>query len=277
MTLLQIIGPQDVANMGNAWAALRDPNTAAQTIYSAMATSTINKILLVFANVIATTIVMKKILDLMSNFVQESDGEIYGKLKFIWKTYKVYFLVLLIGALFPVLLDMLEKILATAASKVYMAVNGSSPWDQLNAEQAKFTVDHSASPTTMGIHTDPGYWADYLNIFWWKPCLVFLNQFAYFMYSMVREFYLILLEIMAPIAFACLLDKEYHSYFFTWLKYLVICFLMLPAFSIANYMATEGTHAVFGIGAYSLLPIICEFLLKVRLLSAAKKYVTNLI
>jgi hypothetical protein len=274
MTLLQIL-PPNIFAVAKGISAMRNPEITAHSIYNSIAKSNVNTVLLVFANVIATIIVVKKILHLMTEFVEKADGDMLSKIKFIWKSYKVYFLILIVGALFPVLLGFLENILTTAAGKVNIVIGGNSPLDQLSQEQLSWVSKHDSMYWTAKLDID--YITDYIMIYWIKPLLVAFDQFVYFMYAMIREFYLILLEIVAPIAFVCLLDKDYHTYFFTWLRHLIACFLMLPAFLIANYMSITATSIVFTDDGYTLLAIVCGLLLKWRLLSASKKYVTQLI
>jgi hypothetical protein len=146
---------------------------------------------------------------------------------------------------------------------------------QLKKEIADFTAKHQNDSWYDDLSMDYiGNWF-MLNIF--KPILVFFNQYTYFMYCMVRYFYLILLEIVSPIAIVCLLDEKYHNYFQTWFRYMVICFLMLPAFAIANKFCDLAVTTVFGAGQFDLLPLLAGFLLKLMLLRTSKKYIMQLI
>ena len=111
-----------------------------------------------------------------------------------------------------------------------------------------------------------------------------LYKYLLYMFSSCHYVYLILLELVAPIAVVCALDKSTFSYFQSWVRNMIICYLMIPALIIANLFAdsvlTVLNDSVFNIpiGSIGLIIfLLLGVLLKFKVFSFAMSSVFRLI
>ena len=111
-----------------------------------------------------------------------------------------------------------------------------------------------------------------------------LYKYLLYMFSSCHYVYLILLELIAPVAVVCALDKSTFSYFQSWVRNMIICYLMIPALIIANLFAdsvlTVLNDSVFNIpiGSIGLIIfLLLGVLLKFKVFSFAMSSVFRLI
>lgn len=97
-------------------------------------------------------------------------------------------------------------------------------------------------------------------------------------YALTRYMYLLMLEIVAPIAVICLLSKETTQYFFTWLKNMLICFLMLPAFMLSiAFGSLVNSAGILGAEKFTLLSLLFQICIQIGLIMTAKALITKLL
>ena len=82
---------------------------------------------------------------------------------------------------------------------------------------------------------------DYSIVLAIQPGLVFYIESTYSSAIVFRFFFLFCVELVSGIAFACLLNEKTASFFYNWVKALLISFLLIPAFLFANVF----TNAIY--------------------------------
>ena len=91
-----------------------------------------------------------------------------------------------------------------------------------------------------------------------------------------RYLILLLLEIISPIAIACLYNKDTRSSFYTWVKQMLGCYMLYPGFILASVFSDLiVTNYVLQRSWSVLLMVIFSFLLKLTMLGTVKATVTN--
>lgn len=136
--------------------------------------------------------------------------------------------------LMPVLIPTLEAIFGTIQDS-YMGQMGNEP--QGFIENAKkelvnmFTEDEELNIFSI---KDWGYalWKsiEFLGITVIKPFLILIDQWSYGFALVARFIYLGMLKMVSGIAIACYLYEPTRQYFYTWVKNMMICYLMIPGF-----------------------------------------------
>ena len=111
-----------------------------------------------------------------------------------------------------------------------------------------------------------------------------LYKYLLYIYASCHYVYLILLELVAPIAVVCALDKSTFSYFQSWVRNMIVCYLMIPALIIANLFADKVMDVLDDsvlnapIGSIGLmLFLIVGVLLKLKVFSFSMSSVLKLI
>lgn len=68
---------------------------------------------------------------------------------------------------------------------------------------------------------------------------VFIFKYTYTFYILGRYMWMLLLELIAPIAIVLMINENTRSYFYTWLKNMLICYMLIPMFLLADKFANE--------------------------------------
>ena len=131
---------------------------------------------------------------------------------------------------------------------------------------------------------EPSLWSmsisaivDYFYAVYVLPFFAIVIHIMYVFYLCQRYLYLILLEIVAPIAIVMLLDDSTKSYFFQWLKHMIVCYLMIPAIYIALALSVMLNMSVLSDSDIGFFSMLFRFALQLSLLNAAKRYVMQLL
>lgn len=108
------------------------------------------------------------------------------------------------------------------------------------AKEALFLSKKESSLWSMSI----GDIIDYSAALTVQPFLVLIEQWIYGMALLYRFYFLGLVKMTAGFAIVSLLNENTKQYFFTWLKALLICYLLIPAFLFANAMM-ENVKSIY--------------------------------
>lgn len=109
--------------------------------------------------------------------------------------------------------------------------------------------------------------------------LLYATKYIFFFFAAARYLYLILLEIVTPIAIILFLDEKTRHYTHAYLKNLFVCYMMIPAFLIANALGSvisENVMQMCGQNKYTMLGLLFAFVFKLFLFAKSVKYCREL-
>ena len=227
------------------------------------------------AGFVITTFVFK-LAGIIKEMVHEGKG---FNAKQFYELGREYILCIALICIMPVLLDTLETVLAYAADRLMESLaaggvyNPDNIWkkpieqlfdDLMNSDIIDIAVNgldttfNSLLAGAVGSFGGVAY--DYLM-------LVFLCT---------RYLILILLEVISPLAIACLYNSDPRSSFYTWARQMVGCYMLYPGFIIASVFSDLIVVNYVQQRPWSVtLMVIFSFLLKLAMLATVKATVNK--
>lgn len=227
------------------------------------------------AGFVITTFVFK-LAGIIKEMVHEGKG---FNAKQFYELGREYILCIALICIMPVLLDTLETVLAYAADRLMESLaaggvyNPDNIWkkpieqafdDLMNSDIIDIAVNgldttfNSLLAGAVGSFGGVAY--DYLM-------LVFLCT---------RYLILILLEVISPLAIACLYNSDTRSSFYTWARQMVGCYMLYPGFVIASVFSDLIVVNYVQQRPWSItLMVIFSFLLKLAMLATMKATVNK--
>lgn len=227
------------------------------------------------AGFVITTFVFK-LAGIIKEMVHEGKG---FNAKQFYELGREYLLCIALICIMPVLLDTLETVLAYAADRLMESLaaggvyNPDNIWkkpieqafdDLMNSDIIDIAVNgldttfNSLLAGAVGSFGGVAY--DYLM-------LVFLCT---------RYLILILLEVISPLAIACLYNSDTRSSFYTWARQMVGCYMLYPGFVIASVFSDLIVVNYVQQRPWSItLMVIFSFLLKLAMLATVKATVNK--
>ena len=227
------------------------------------------------AGFVITTFVFK-LAGIIKEMVHEGKG---FNAKQFYELGREYILCIALICIMPVLLDTLETVLAYAADRLMESLaaggvyNPDNIWkkpieqafdDLMNSDIIDIAVNgldttfNSLLAGAVGSFGGVAY--DYLM-------LVFLCT---------RYLILILLEVISPLAIACLYNSDTRSSFYTWARQMVGCYMLYPGFVIASVFSDLIVVNYVQQRPWLItLMVIFSFLLKLAMLSTVKATVNK--
>ncbi|MFV9807131.1 hypothetical protein ACNYDJ_23620 [Phocaeicola vulgatus] len=227
------------------------------------------------AGFVITTFVFK-LAGIIKEMVHEGKG---FNAKQFYELGREYILCIALICIMPVLLDTLETVLAYAADRLMESLaaggvyNPDNIWkkpieqafdDLMNSDIIDIAVnglDTTFDSLLAGaVGSFGGVAYDYLM-------LVFLCT---------RYLILILLEVISPLAIACLYNSDTRSSFYTWARQMVGCYMLYPGFVIASVFSDLIVVNYVQQRPWSItLMVIFSFLLKLAMLATVKATVNK--
>lgn len=227
------------------------------------------------AGFVITTFVFK-LAGIIKEMVHEGKG---FNAKQFYELGREYILCIALICIMPVLLDTLETVLAYAADRLMESLaaggvyNPDNIWkkpieqafdDLMNSDIIDIAVNgldttfNSLLAGAVGSFGGVAY--DYLM-------LVFLCT---------RYLILILLEVISPLAIACLYNSDTRSSFYTWARQMVGCYMLYPGFVIASVFSDLIVVNYVQQRPWSItLMVIFSFLLELAMLATVKATVNK--
>lgn len=225
------------------------------------------------AGFVITTFVFK-LAGIIKEMVHEGKG---FNAKQFYELGREYILCIALICIMPVLLDTLETVLAYAADRLMESLaaggvyNPDNIWkkpieqafdDLMNNDIIDIAVNglDTAFDSLLAGGSFGGVAYDYLM-------LVFLCT---------RYLILILLEVISPLAIACLYNSDTRSSFYTWVRQMVGCYMLYPGFIIASVFSDLIVVNYVQQRPWSItLMVIFSFLLKLAMLATVKATVNK--
>lgn len=104
---------------------------------------------------------------------------------------------------------------------------------------------------------------------------VFIFKYTYTFFILGRYMWLLLLELIAPVAIVLVIHENTRSYFYTWLKNMLICYLLIPMFLLAdkfsNEVASFFMEGVAAAGQVTVFLVVCVGVwVKIKMFSIVK-------
>ena len=105
-------------------------------------------------------------------------------------------------------------------------------------------------------------------------------KFIYTFYIAGRFMWLLMLELVAPLAIVLMIHENTRSYFYNWLKNMIICYLLIPMFLLADKFSNELTTGFFAGTENSSLSLIflifTGVFVKIKMFATVKSRATQL-
>ena len=93
---------------------------------------------------------------------------------------------------------------------------------------------------------------------------VFIYKYTYTFFILGRYMWLLMLELIAPVAIMLVIHENTRSYFYTWLKNMLICYMLIPMFLLAEKFSNEvanffmeGIKGIEATGDIAVCMVIC--------------------
>lgn len=93
---------------------------------------------------------------------------------------------------------------------------------------------------------------------------VFIYKYTYTFFILGRYMWLLLLEMIAPIAIVLIINENTRTYFYTWVKNMLICYMLIPMFLLADKFSNEvanlfmeGIKGIEATGDLAVCMVIC--------------------
>lgn len=194
---------------------------------------------------------------------------------------KEYLLCIGVILLFPVLLNVTETAMAYGADKLVESLGGTYDVDNLWADPLQAQIDRVLEGELDGIFNGAGgllggMLGDGLLSVILGSFFAVAYEYIMLVFVCTRYLILVLLEIVSPVAIACLYNGNTRSSFFTWLKALFGCYMMYPAFIVASIFSDLVVKNYIMTTAWPMtLMVIFSFLLKTTLLASAKSTINR--
>ncbi|MCZ2573530.1 hypothetical protein O1420_19355 [Bacteroides fragilis] len=200
------------------------------------------------AGFVITTFVFK-LVGIIKEMINEGKG---FNAKHFYELGREYIFCIGLICIMPVLLGTLETVLAYGADEL---MNGDITDIAVNGLD---TLKWSLISGTIGSLFGVAY--DYIML----------------LFLCTRYLILLLLEIISPIAIACLYNKDTRSSFYTWVKQMLGCYMLYPGFILASVFSDLiVTNYVLQRSWSVLLMVIFSFLLKLTMLGTVKATVNK--
>ncbi len=245
----------------------------ATVIYNQLKTSGITSIALTFAISLSLCFIVIRLIQAYRKAYQSNTGRPDIK-DFMESVYPlILYAAVIIGM--PFIISAVENTFGEIEQNAFRAVGvaPSNITEALKKELLTFLTEHP----TVSIMDGLAVLLDFIGVMILKPTIASIDHYLYTMAVLGRFVYLLLLEIVAPIAIVCLLYEKTEAYFHTWVKHMMVCYLLVPGFMIANVVAEATRSTLFQSMSISTFSLLFILMLKLYLYKVVASKINNLI
>lgn len=215
----------------------------------------------------------------ISNFIKEykklEDGSEHVDMKMMTGFFREYVVAITVIALLPILLTAIESTLSVMQQNFIN--NAGIPADNWATAVKKLAEDKGVDPEGPSIIPNPMAWIDYWTARIINPIFYWCNKYIYSLFMVGRYFYLLMLEIVSPVAIVMLLSSDTKHFFFSWLKNMLFCYCMIPFFLLANNFADTVINSMFTGEITIWFALLTSFILKLSLFKVVNSKLHNLL
>ena len=227
------------------------------------------------AGFVITTFVFK-LAGIIKDMVHEGKG---FNAKQFYELGREYILCIALICIMPVLLDTLETVLAYAADRLMesLAAGGVYNPDNIWKKPIEQAFDDLMNNDIIDIAVN-GLDTTFNSLL--AGAVGSFGRVAYdylmLVFLCTRYLILILLEVISPLAIACLYNSDTRSSFYTWARQMVGCYMLYPGFVIASVFSDLIVVNYVQQRPWSItLMVIFSFLLKLAMLATVKATVNK--
>ena len=227
------------------------------------------------AGFVITTFVFK-LAGIIKEMVHEGKG---FNAKQFYELGREYILCIALICIMPVLLDTLETVLAYAADRLMesLAAGGVYNPDNIWKKPIEQAFDDLMNNDIIDIAVN-GLDTTFNSLL--AGAVGSFGRVAYdylmLVFLCTRYLILILLEVISPLAIACLYNSDTRSSFYTWARQMVGCYMLYPGFIIASVFSDLIVVNYVQQRPWSVtLMVIFSFLLKLAMLATVKATVNK--
>ncbi len=227
------------------------------------------------AGFVITTFVFK-LAGIIKDMVHEGKG---FNAKQFYELGREYILCIALICIMPVLLDTLEAVLAYAADRLMesLAAGGVYNPDNIWKKPIEQAFDDLMNNDIIDIAVN-GLDTTFNSLL--AGAVGSFGRVAYdylmLVFLCTRYLILILLEVISPLAIACLYNSDTRSSFYTWARQMVGCYMLYPGFIIASVFSDLIVVNYVQQRPWSItLMVIFSFLLKLAMLATVKATVNK--
>lgn len=247
--------------------------------YEAVKSNQISQGLIWLCTFIAILIVINKFITAYKEAFSDNDKPV--SIKHFFDLFYIYIYVLGIILLAPVAFNIIEKVLGELQNDLISFYEKDIDLS-IDEAIATFTTDYiddmQRRNDWIGKQIDEIIMLP-INIALYT-LLLYGIKYIFFFFAAARYYYLILLEIVTPLAVVFSLSETTRHYTHAYLKNLFVCYMLLPAFIIAQVFGniiSSGVMDMLGQNKYGLLGLLFTFIFELFLFAKAPKYVEKLI
>lgn len=183
-----------------------------------------------------------------------------------WGHIRIYIIVCVISTSAGTLFNLVESLFGELQTNLINDFGGdlSDKSFRTMSDMVKRQVLAVQSKEAEGLTMDIPYITDIL----WKSLTailmsvgVFIFKYTYTFFILGRYMWLLLFDLIAPVAIVLIIHENTRSYFYTWVKNMLICYLLIPMFLLADKFSNEVANffmeGVESAGHVTVLLVVC--------------------
>lgn len=248
-----------------------------ESFYTTIHKDILSESLIGIATLIAVIVILKKFINAYKEAFSDSKP---ADVKHFFNLFHIYIYSFAIVSAAPAMFTVVEKGLGKMQTEYISKYSGDLDMAVDDAVK-KYEQDYIQDDVE---NSDDDMVSTALSSFWARQeahiykFFLFLTKYVFNIFVTGRYLYLLLLQIVTPLAIVSFLDDSLKQYGMNYLKHLLICYLMVPAFLLANKFGVElGKTFIENLNKYSLIAIFMGFIFKLGLLKKAQSYLERIL